>query len=57
METAKELLRDFGMSLSDVSEQVGYKDAYHFSTRFQKEFDITPSQYRNMVKAKAYNVQ
>ena len=55
MEAAQQLLRDFGMSVQDVAEQVGYKDAYHFSTRFHKQFSITPSQYRRMVKAKIYN--
>lgn len=55
METAQQLLRDFGMSVQDVAEQVGYKDAYHFSTRFHQQFSITPSQYRRMVKAKIYN--
>ena len=52
METAQQLLRDFGMSVQDVAEQVGYKDAYHFSTRFQQQFSLTPSKYRKMVKAK-----
>ena len=57
METAQQLLRDFGMSVQDVAEQVGYKDAYHFSTRFQQEFSLTPSKYRKMVKAKIYNAE
>ncbi|MEJ2765952.1 helix-turn-helix domain-containing protein [Photobacterium sp. MCCC 1A19761] len=55
MESAQQLLRDFGMSTQDVAEQVGYKNAYHFSTRFQQQFGMTPSQYRRMVKAKIYN--
>lgn len=55
METAQQLLRDFGMSVQDVAEQVGYKDAYHFSTRFQQQFSLTPGKYRKMVKAKIYN--
>ncbi|MGF1689346.1 helix-turn-helix domain-containing protein [Photobacterium japonica] len=54
LEAAQQLLRDVGMSVQDVAEQVGYKDAYHFSTRFQKQFAITPTQYRRMVKAKTY---
>lgn len=54
LESAQQLLRDVGMSVQDVAEQVGYKDAYHFSTRFQKHFAITPTQYRRMVKAKTY---
>ncbi|UTV29946.1 GlxA family transcriptional regulator [Photobacterium atrarenae] len=55
MEAAQQLLRDFGMSTQDVAEQVGYKNAYHFSTRFQQQFGMTPSQYRRMVKAKIFN--
>ncbi|KDM90734.1 GlxA family transcriptional regulator [Photobacterium galatheae] len=54
MEAAQSLLRDFGLSLQDVAEQVGYRDAHHFSTRFQKQFSLSPAQYRNMVKAKIY---
>ncbi len=57
MEIAQQLIRDFSLSMQDVAEQVGYKDAYHFSTRFQQQFSLTPSQYRNMVKAKIYNVE
>ncbi|HIF9309989.1 TPA: GlxA family transcriptional regulator [Photobacterium damselae] len=56
MDTAQQLLRDFGLSIQDVAEHVGYQDAYHFSTRFKQVFKVTPSQYRNMVKAKIYNV-
>ncbi|MGF1764205.1 GlxA family transcriptional regulator [Aliivibrio kagoshimensis] len=56
MEIAQQLIRDFSLSIQDVAEQVGYKDAYHFSTRFLQQFSLTPSQYRNMVKAKIYNV-
>ncbi|MGF1723512.1 GlxA family transcriptional regulator [Photobacterium nomapromontoriensis] len=55
LDTAQQLLRDFGMSIQDVAEHVGYKDSYHFSTRFQQQFSLTPSQYRRMVKAKIYN--
>ncbi|GAB6260641.1 helix-turn-helix domain-containing protein [Photobacterium sp. CCB-ST2H9] len=54
MEAAQSLLRDFGLSLQDVAEQVGYRDAHHFSKRFQKQFSLSPAQYRNMVKAKIY---
>ncbi|MBD8514191.1 helix-turn-helix domain-containing protein [Photobacterium sp. WH77] len=54
MEAAQILLRDFGLSVQDVAEQVGYRDAHHFSTRFQQQFTLSPSQYRHMVKAKIY---
>ncbi|MGF1682404.1 GlxA family transcriptional regulator [Photobacterium minamisatsumaniensis] len=55
MDASQQLLRDFGMSVQEVAEQVGYKDAYHFSTRFQQQFSLTPSEYRRMVKTKIYN--
>ncbi|KLV03385.1 AraC family transcriptional regulator [Photobacterium aquae] len=55
METAQQLLRDVGMSIQDVAEQVGYQDPHHFSTRFQQHFQMTPTQYRRVVKAKIYN--
>ncbi|PSW20121.1 AraC family transcriptional regulator [Photobacterium sanctipauli] len=55
MDTAQQLLRDFGMSIQDVAEQVGYKDAHHFSTRFQKQLNVSPTEYRRMVKTKIYN--
>ncbi|MFM2476768.1 GlxA family transcriptional regulator [Celerinatantimonas sp. MCCC 1A17872] len=53
--TAQQLLRDFSMSIQDVAEQVGYKDSYQFSIRFKQICQITPSEYRHMVKAKIYN--
>ncbi|MGF1702895.1 helix-turn-helix domain-containing protein [Photobacterium makurazakiensis] len=55
MDASQQLLRDFGMSVQEVAEQVGYKDAYHFATRFQQQFSLTPSEYRRMVKTKIYN--
>ncbi|WEM45836.1 helix-turn-helix domain-containing protein (plasmid) [Photobacterium sp. DA100] len=55
MDAAQQLLRDFGMSVQDVAEQVGYKDAHHFSTRFLQHYNMSPSQYRRMVKTKIYN--
>lgn len=53
--TAQQLLRDFSMSIQDVAEQVGYKDSYHFATRFRQTCHITPSEYRKMIRAKMYN--
>ncbi|MFM2482691.1 GlxA family transcriptional regulator [Celerinatantimonas sp. YJH-8] len=52
---AQQLLRDFSMSIQDVAEQVGYKDSYHFATRFKQICHFTPSEYRKMVQAKIYN--
>lgn len=52
---AQQLLRDFSMSIQDVAEQVGYRDSYHFATRFRQICHVTPSEYRKMVQAKIYN--
>lgn len=54
LETAQELLRDFGLTMYDVAEQVGFKDTYYFKKKFQQHFDMEPKQYRDMVKAKVF---
>ncbi len=54
LETAQQLLRDFGLTIYDVSDQVGFKDAYYFKTKFQQHFNMDPKQYREMVKAKVF---
>lgn len=46
MNTAKKLLAENKMSISDVSRQVGYEDTCTFSRLFKKHVGITPSQYR-----------
>lgn len=56
LETAQELLRDFGLTMCDVAEQVGFRDAYYFKIKFQQHFDMEPKQYRDMVKAKVFAV-
>ena len=56
LETAQVLLRDFGLTMCDVAEQVGFRDAYYFNKKFQQHFDMAPKQYRDMVKAKVFAV-
>lgn len=56
LETAQELLRDFGLTMMDVAEQVGFKDSYYFKSKFRQHFDMEPKQYRDMVKAKVFAV-
>ncbi len=47
MEKAKELLeREVDLSVSEVAEQVGYDDMYHFSKLFKKAYGISPSKVR-----------
>jgi len=53
MNVAKSLIINNGeLSLSQISEQVGYKDYYHFSKMFKKINDESPSDYakRNHMK-------
>jgi len=45
MERAKELLME-GMSIQEISEQVGYYHARHFTEVFKKHIGVTPGQYR-----------
>ncbi|ANE46413.1 hypothetical protein SY83_09120 [Paenibacillus swuensis] len=47
LQKAKELIATGRSKLSDISEQVGYKDAGYFSKTFKKHFGITPSEYEN----------
>lgn len=47
MERAKELLRgDADLPITEVAEQVGYEDVYHFSKLFKKAYGIPPSKCR-----------
>ncbi|WP_189032466.1 helix-turn-helix transcriptional regulator [Paenibacillus albidus] len=44
---AKELLRDTGLRINDVADQVGYQHSY-FNRIFKKQEGITPSRYREL---------
>ncbi|MDY3767924.1 MAG: helix-turn-helix domain-containing protein [Lachnospiraceae bacterium] len=46
MENAKRLLREAQYTIAQVAEMVGYKDVKHFSSVFQKYYQVSPSQYR-----------
>ena len=43
MERARKLLIEEGLNVQEVSEEIGYKHAHHFSTAFKKRFGVTPS--------------
>lgn len=48
LDKAKELLeKNPGISVKEVSDMVGYDDAYHFSKLFKKRFGVSPSGIRN----------
>jgi Response regulator containing CheY-like receiver domain and AraC-type DNA-binding domain len=45
MKQAERLLRNGRLKISDVAEQVGYKDPRYFSSCFKKRYHISPSEY------------
>lgn len=48
---AVELLCSSEMNISEVSMAVGFVNAKHFSTRFKKEYNLSPTQYKQKHKA------
>ena len=54
LEGAKELLSSSNLSLSEVSYQVGYLNQGDLTRLFKKYLDITPKDYRQMVRKKLF---
>lgn len=52
MKAAKELLQDESLTVSAISERVGYKSPTHFYENFQNFFGQTPSAYRKSLQSK-----
>jgi AraC family transcriptional regulator, arabinose operon regulatory protein len=50
MHRACELLETTDLSVGRIAQRVGYADPFHFCRAFKKEFDRSPSQYRNAVR-------
>ena len=48
VEKAKELLRETTMTLSEISQSVGFSNQQYFSKVFKSETGSTPGQYRRM---------
>lgn len=46
MRRAAELLSDSDLTISEVSERLGYVDPFHFSRRFKAVIGMPPKQYR-----------
>jgi len=56
MKGARELLKNTNLNLQDIADQLGFKDNAYFSRQFKKQNKITPSAYREMVRAKLFNL-
>lgn len=47
LETARQLLKEDGLSLTEVAESVGYQRLSHFSRAFSERFSASPSEVRS----------
>ena len=47
LEKAKELLREGGRNVTDISYAVGFNDSHYFSKAFKQAFGVSPSEYRD----------
>ncbi|MDF2588160.1 MAG: hypothetical protein K0S41_2001 [Anaerocolumna sp.] len=52
LDKSRELLRDTELSITDISEAVGYDGASYFSEVFRKWYNISPSEYRMINRSK-----
>lgn len=48
MEKSKKLLIKNKLSISEVSEKIGYKNPQHFSTAFKKKYGVSPSKINSL---------
>lgn len=56
MEEGRDLLNNSNLSITEISEKVGYQDSRHFTKLFQKIFGVTPRDYRRSVRSKLFSV-
>ena len=48
MDEAKTLLRETGLSVTEICERVGYNDRKHFTQTFHKIAGVNPAEYRKL---------
>jgi transcriptional regulator GlxA family with amidase domain len=54
MQQAKSLFLDLSFSIGEVAELVGFKDAHYFAKLFERQFEVSPKRYRQIVKSKTF---
>lgn len=47
MEEAARLLKDPAIRIYEICDRIGYADQDHFRESFKKQYDVTPTEYRN----------
>lgn len=52
MQKAKELLETTCLRVKEIMNQVGIRDESHFARTFKKLFNVSPSQYRALYRAR-----
>lgn len=55
IKAAQELLRDTNLNHQDISDHLGYKDNGFFARQFKQKTNLTPGEYREMVRGKLFN--
>ena len=55
IETAKELLASSNLSIQEIAYHVGYQDHGHLTRLFKKSLNLTPKDYRAMVRKKLFS--
>ncbi len=51
---SKQLLKQSNLSVSEVADMVGYADASYFTSLFKRATQVTPNEYRNLVRNKLF---
>jgi transcriptional regulator GlxA family with amidase domain len=54
LEVSKSLLKDNSLTLINGAQLSGFKDPHYFKTLFERHFQMSPSSYREFVKAKTF---
>ncbi|WP_075185356.1 GlxA family transcriptional regulator [Teredinibacter haidensis] len=55
LDSAKDLLQNTNLSISEIVFRSGYQDSNHFTKLFKLKHGTTPSQYRTTVRAKLFS--
>lgn len=54
--TAKDLLQESNLGISEISAKVGFSDPGYFASLFKRRVSLSPREYRKLVRAKLFSV-